>query len=63
LYTFLTALMHATCPAQPTLADLITLIICGEAYRLWSHVMWVPVTIAWDVFGLCVEDIASECGR
>jgi len=35
-YVFLISLMRATCPTQVILLDFITLIVYGEAYRLWG---------------------------
>jgi hypothetical protein len=36
LYAFLITSTRVTCPAHPILFDYITLIIFGEAYKLWS---------------------------
>jgi hypothetical protein len=36
LYGFHTSPMRATCPARLTFHDLITLIMSGEEYKLWS---------------------------
>jgi hypothetical protein len=36
LYAFLILPMRATCPAYVILLELITLMVYGEAYKLWS---------------------------
>jgi hypothetical protein len=36
LFKFLICTMRTMCPAHLTLLDLITLIICGKPYKLWS---------------------------
>jgi len=40
LYAFLISPTHATRPAHSTLLDLLTLIIIGETYKLWSSSLY-----------------------
>jgi hypothetical protein len=40
LYAFLIYTMRATFSTQFILLHLITLIICGEAYKLWRYSLW-----------------------
>jgi hypothetical protein len=37
LYTFLLSPIHAACPVHVILLHSITLIMFGEAYKLWSY--------------------------
>jgi len=43
LYAFLISSMCATCPTHFILLDLITWIIYGEAYKLWSYSSLLPL--------------------